>query len=71
MSIPATAGRFEAGVDRLQADAPVNSKSAKTVVVFRSDMESPFPLFATKKKKNMTNEWIIGKLIHQHRQGIL
>jgi hypothetical protein len=56
MSVPVTAGRFEAGVDRLQADAPVNNKSAKNVVVFRSDIEFSFRLIAT--KKNMTSEWI-------------
>jgi hypothetical protein len=41
MSIPVTAGKFEAGAERLHADAPVNSKSAKNLVVFRSDMVFP------------------------------
>jgi hypothetical protein len=57
MSIPLTRERFEAGVDRLQAEAPANSKSAN-VVVFRSVIELPFRLIATGKKKNMTNEWV-------------
>jgi hypothetical protein len=51
MSIPVTAGKFEAGVERLHADTPVNSKRAKNVAVFRSDIEFPFRLITITKKR--------------------